>query len=189
MVNADGAESLMLGQNIRSARKKAKVSLQVLSSGTGLSTSFLSQLERGKVNVSVDNLRKVASFLGMEMVQFFEVDQGNRLGTVTRKGQGAALDVEGSFAHSESLIRKGSANVQATIYTNPPGEGRKEPAYHSGEEFVFVISGEVVYILNDQEYHLQTGDSMYYRSEVYHSWRNPGETDSVIIIFNTPTNW
>lgn len=182
-------DSLSLGSNIRRDRRRQKISLEKMAAGTGLSTSFLSQLERGKVNVSVDNLRKISDFLGVEMVSFFEVQAGRSLGSLTRRGQGTILDVEGSTAYSESLIRKGSANVQATMYVNPPGEGRKTPASHNGEEFVYVIRGEVVYSLNDQEYHLREGDSMYYRSETMHSWFNPGRKESVIIIFNTPTNW
>ena len=189
MAPAKKEDNLLLGANIRRARKGGGVSLKELALGTGLSTSFLSQLERGKVNVSVDNLRKVADFLGMAMVSLFEVETGRRLGLVTRRGQGMALEVEGSTARSESLIRQGRANIQATLYTNPPGQGRMSPASHNGEEFVHVIKGRVVYSLNDQTYRLEEGDSMYYRSEALHSWYNPGEEESVIIIFNTPANW
>lgn len=189
MVPSKREDNLLLGANIRRARKGGRISLKELAAGTGLSTSFLSQLERGKVNVSVDNLRKVADFLGLAMVHLFEVETGRGLGLVTRRGQGMALEVEGSTAHSESLIRQGRADIQATLYTNPPGQGRMSPASHNGEEFVYVIKGRVVYTLNDQTYHLEEGDSMYYRSEALHSWRNPGGEASMIIIFNTPANW
>jgi len=99
------------------------------------------------------------------------------------------LEIEGSTAHSESLIRKSNSNIQATLYRNPPGEGRKFPFSHGGEEFVYVIKGEVLFSLNNQECHLEEGDSMYYRSELNHSWVNPGEEESVILVFNSPQVW
>jgi quercetin dioxygenase-like cupin family protein len=165
------------------------MSLEQLSRGTMLTTSFLSQLERNKVNVSVDNLRKIADFLDVKMVRFFDGDEGPMQGMVTRKGHGVALKIEGSTVHSESLIRRSNSNIQATLYRNPPGEGRKSPFSHRGEEFVHVIKGEVLFSLNTQEYHLKEGDSMYYRSELHHSWVNPSEDESVILVFNSPQVW
>ena len=182
-------DNLMLGANIRRARKRRKTSLEQLAGITGLSTSFLSQLERGIVNISVDNLRKIAKSLDLQMVDLFEVEGGQNLGIVTRQGGGMVLDLEDSRTYCESLIRKGSANIQSTLYINPSKDGRRQPNSHSGEEFVYVVKGEVIYTLNNQEYHLKEGDSMYYRSEALHSWVNPGEEDSVMIIFNTPAFW
>jgi len=178
-----------LGKRIREARKERNISLEQLSKGTTLTASFLSQLERDKVNVSVDNLRKIADFLDVRMARFFDIDEGRMHGMVIRKGQGVGLKIEGSTAYSESLIRKSTSNIQATLYRNPPGEGRKFPFSHGGEEFVYVVKGEVLFSLNKEEYHLKEGDSMYYRSELNHSWMNPGEEDSVIIIFNSPQVW
>jgi quercetin dioxygenase-like cupin family protein len=159
------------------------------AAGTDLSISFLSQLECGKANISVENLKKITDFLDISMVRLFEIEERQRLGAVTRKGEGMVLKVEGSTAYCESLIRKSGPNLQATLYINPPGEGRKAPMSHIGEELVYVIRGELTYYLNDQEYHLREGDLMYYRSESLHSWYNPGKWENVIFVVNTPPNW
>jgi len=186
MKSNEALDDYKLGANIRKARKDRGVSLEQLATGTKLSVSFLSQLERGKANVSVENLMKIAKFLDISIVRLFEVENGQRLGSVIRKGEGVVLTVEGSTAYCESLIRKRSANLQATLYVNPPGEGRKTPLSHKGEELVFVIRGELIYYLNDQEYQLRDGDVMYYRSEALHSWFNPGQWENVILVVNTP---
>lgn len=179
----------VLGANIRAARKEKKISLEQLASGTDLSVSFLSQFERGKVNISVENLWKITKFLDVTMVRLFESDEAQKLGTVTRKGDGVVLELEDSTAYCESLVRKSSAKLQATLYVNPPGQGRKVASSHIGEELVYVIRGEVIYYLNDQEYHLREGDLMYYRSETLHRWHNPGKWENVIFIVNSPPNW
>jgi transcriptional regulator with XRE-family HTH domain len=178
-----------LGANIRKVRKEKRISLEQMAAGTDLSISFLSQLECGKANISVENLKKITDFLDISMVRLFEIEERQRLGAVTRKGEGMVLKVEGSTAYCESLIRKSGPNLQATLYINPPGEGRKAPMSHIGEELVYVIRGELTYYLNDQEYHLREGDLMYYRSESLHSWYNPGKWENVIFVVNTPPNW
>jgi len=189
MASKKTGENLLLGQNIRTARRERNISLKQMSRGTKLSVSFLSQLERGKANISVDNLRKIATFFDVTMVQLIDTDEQPLQGLVTRKGDGQFLGLEGTTATSESLIKKSNSNIQVTLYTNPPGEGRKIPFSHQGEELVYVIKGEVLFFLNDQKYHLKTGDSMYYRSEANHSWVNPGNDDCLIIIFNSPQAW
>jgi transcriptional regulator with XRE-family HTH domain len=182
-------EELRLGDVIRRVRKEKRMSLEGLAGATQLSVGFLSQLECGKANISVENLKKITEFLGISMVRLFGEDDGRRLGTITRKGEGIPLSVETSSAYCEALIRKSGSNLQATLYVNPPGEGRKVPMAHVGEEMVYVIRGEVLFTLNDQEYHLNEGDLMHYRSETLHSWVNPGKWESVIIIVNTPPSW
>jgi transcriptional regulator with XRE-family HTH domain len=178
-----------LGANIRRARKERKISLEQLAARTDLSISFLSQLERGKVNISVENLWKITKSLEITMVRLFEGHDEQKLGSITRKGQGVVLNVEGPSSYCESLVRKSSANLQATLYVNPPGQGKKIASSHVGEELVYVIRGELVYYLNDQEYHLYEGDLMYYRSETLHHWHNPGKWENVIFIVNSPPNW
>ena len=189
MDSSKTGDNRSLGRNIRNARNERRISLEQLSHGTNLSTSFLSQLERGIVNISVDNLRRIANFLDVTMVTLFEANDPHMLGLVIRKGGGQRLGIQRSTSRSESLILKSNSNIQATLYTNPPGEGRKLAFSHSGEEFVYVIRGEVLFSLNNQEYHLKEGDSMYYRSEINHSWINPGKKENVILIFNSPQVW
>jgi len=178
-----------LGESIRRIRKEKRISLEQMAAATELSVGFLSQLECGKANISVENLKKITEFLDISMLRLFEVNNGKMLGTVTRKGTGMPFKVEGSSAYCEALIRKSSANLQATLYVNPPGEGRKLPMSHVCDEMLYVLRGEVLFKLNDQEYHLKEGDLIHYRGEALHSWFNPGKWESAILIVNTPPNW
>ncbi|MFO7783043.1 MAG: cupin domain-containing protein [Thermodesulfobacteriota bacterium] len=91
--------------------------------------------------------------------------------------------------HSHGIYSKSNVNLQATLYVNPPGEGRKVPMAHVGDELVHVIRGEVLFYLNDQECRLEEGGLMHCRSEALHSRVNPGRWESVLIIVNTPPNW
>jgi transcriptional regulator with XRE-family HTH domain len=178
-----------LGKRIRETRKEHHISLETLSRGTNLSISFLSQLERDKVTVSVENLRKIADFLDVDIIHLFEDREEPKWGVVTPKGQGVILNFEGSTAHCESLIRKSNSNIQATLYKIPPGGGRKRPLSHRGEEFVYVFKGRLIVVLDGEEYRLGTGDSLYFRCELRHSFINPGRGQSIVIVFNSPQSW
>lgn len=178
-----------LGEILRRARKSKRVSLEQLAAGTDLSVSFLSQLECGKANVSVENLKKITRFLDIPIAPLFGEDDSLSLGTITRNGEGLPFTLEGSSAYCEALIKRSSADLQATFYVNPPGEGRKVPFGHVGEELLYVIRGQVLFSLNDEEYHLNEGDLIHYRSEALHSWVNPGKWESVVLVVNTPPSW
>lgn len=182
-------KSSLLGDKIRQTRKDRNISLTQLSRGTTLSMTFLSRLECNKANISVDNLRKIAEFLDVSMVRLFEVEEDQHLGIVTRKGQGTRLRISRSNTYTESLIRKSSSNIQATLYVNPPGDGRKTQVSHKGEEFIYVIKGEVLFFLGKEKYHLEEGDSIYFRSEITHSWVNNGKKESKILSCNSPQAW
>lgn len=189
MARKSAKEGPPIGSILRRARKEKRVSLEKLAAGTDLSASFLSQLECGKANVSVENLKKITRFLDIQIARLFGESDPRQLGTVTRKGEGMPFPVEGSSTYCEALIQKSSANLQATLYVNPPGEGRKATLSHVGDELAYVIRGEVLFHLNDQEYHLSEGDLIHYRSEAQHGWVNPGKWESVLLVVNTPPSY
>jgi len=182
-------DELQIGTILRQARKEKRVSLEQLAKGTELSVSFLSQLECGKANVSVENLKRITRFLDINTARLFGENDSQELGTLTRRGEGLPFPLEGSTAYCEALIAKSGTNLQATFYVNPPGEGRKVPFGHVGEEVLYVIRGEVLLRLNEQEYHLYEGDLIHFRSEALHSWINPGKWESAVLVVNTPPNW
>ncbi len=182
-------DTLPMGEILRRARKSKRVSLERLAAGTELSVSFLSQLECGKANVSVENLKKITKFLDIHIASLFGEERNASLGTITRKGEGMPFTLEGSSAYCEALIQKSRADLQATFYRNPPGEGRKVPFGHLGEELLYVIRGQVLFRLNDEEHLLNEGDLIHYRSEALHSWINPGKEESLVLVVNTPPSW
>jgi transcriptional regulator with XRE-family HTH domain len=177
-----------VGERIAGLRKKRGLTLEDLDRGTGLTRSYLSKLERGRTSISVDNLRTVAHYLGVEMVYFFERD-GRSSAIVTRKGEGAPLVIGGSQATGESLVTTTRSTLQATLYQSPPGQGRATGFSHVGEEFVFVIKGRIRYVVGDNEFLLKAGDSIWHLSSEPHRWLNPARTPALSLHVNTPPVW
>jgi transcriptional regulator with XRE-family HTH domain len=187
----DEAAAVELGQRIRSIRQSRRQSLSEVAAGADLTVSFLSRLERGLTGVTVEKLRRLAAFWGLEIVHLFDRDEGHRP-LVTRAGHGPALQLTGNgplqAARSESLIPKVGAALQATLYRTAAGAGRTELFSHDGEEFVFVVNGSVSYTAGEESIRLDTGDALWHPSTLPHGW-TAGPAGSITLQVNTPQVW
>jgi transcriptional regulator with XRE-family HTH domain len=177
-----------VGEHIAALRLEKRLTLDALAVGTNLTTSFLSKLERGQTSISVDNLRTVAHFLGVEMVHFFERDEPSSV-IVTRKGHGTPFFIENTEASGESLINSATSALQDTIYRTPPGQGRSSGFSHPGEELVLVIRGRIRYSVAEVPYLLGEGDSIWHKSSEPHRWTNVGRGPALSLHVNTPPVW
>jgi transcriptional regulator with XRE-family HTH domain len=177
-----------IGERIAALRLEKRLTLEGVAVGTGLTTSFLSKLERGQTSISVDNLRTVAHFLGVEMVHFFQDDAPLTV-IVTRKNKGTPFLLGNTNASGESLINTARSMLQATLYRTPPGQGRASPFSHPGEEFVLVLGGRIRYKVGDTAFQLAEGDSIWHKSSDAHSWTNTGTAIALTLHVNTPPVW
>jgi transcriptional regulator with XRE-family HTH domain len=178
----------LIGERITALRLEKALTLEGLAAGTNLTPSFLSRLERGHTSISVDNLRQIAHFLGVEMVYFFQTDLPREL-VVTRRGAGTQLVLDHTTAVGESLITTSRSAMQATMYRTPPGQGRREGFSHPGDEFVFVIRGRIQYRAGKAEVSLRAGDSVWHKSADPHCWTNMGSITAITLHVNTPPVW
>jgi quercetin dioxygenase-like cupin family protein len=180
-----------LGRRIRAVRLARGQSLSQVAAGADLTVSFLSRLERGQTGVTVEKLRRLAAFWGLEIVHLFDRDQGPKP-IIIRAGRGDALRLGGNgprqAAQSESLIPKVGAALQATLYRTPAGAGRTEPFAHPGEEFVIVLSGTITYRAGEETHQLRQGDSIWHPSTLPHGW-TAGPDGAVTLHVNTPQVW
>ena len=109
----------MLGARLRRLRRERGCTLQEVSDGSGLTPSFLSRLERGIVNISVGNLRKVAAFFGVPITYFFTEELHPR-GLVVRAHE-RIVQEDGPEVRRASLLPPEAAYLQAEIVSIAPG--------------------------------------------------------------------
>ena len=121
----------MIGGRIREIRLNQGWTLDQVSTETGLSVSFLSMLERDKVSVSVDNLDKLAHFLGVRMVQFFQGMEEDKV-VVTRASQIAArsADLQPDQTVFLLLTNRNNARMEPLHVTIAAGHG--DPKFRVG---------------------------------------------------------
>lgn len=173
-----------IGAAIRSRRQELNMSLRELSKQSGLSIGFLSLVERGRSSPALTSLSNVAKALGVELSSFFPAQEeqneaeetkqrGSPLPYVSRSNDAAEL----SIILSQRIYKMLSPRVPGLILepifvTVQPGDTIDEPYSHEGEEFAYVLTGELVFIVDGVEYRLGSGDSIHFRSTVSHAMRN-----------------
>jgi transcriptional regulator with XRE-family HTH domain len=177
-----------VGERISIRRREQGLSLEALAAGTGLTPSYLSKLERGRTSISVDNLRSVAQFLGVEMVYFFE-KRDDTSAVMTKKGEGTPLTISDTTVFGESLVTTKHSSLQATLYRTPSGGKRPAGFSHPGEEFVYVTRGRVRYWVGSRSFLLRAGDTLWHRSSEPHHWECVGRSTAVTLHVNSPPVW
>ncbi|MFW6326580.1 MAG: helix-turn-helix domain-containing protein [Desulfovermiculus sp.] len=162
-----------IGPRIKTLREEKKVSLEELAEATGFDTSYLASIEQGKVQPQLGTIIKLSKALDAAFSRLLS-GAGDKPYAVTRrserkpvartttpKGQKQlyayqSLDAEVQGRHMEALL------VQ--LEENPD----EETSLHQGEEFIFVLEGQVLVKLGEDRFELEPGDSVYYLSTVPH---------------------
>lgn len=164
-----------LGRKLAALRAERHLTLREVALGCGLAESFLSKLERDKVNISVGNLGKIAGFYHVPIGYFFEASSARSHGVVTHASEYPQLIRTNSAVKIQVLLPH-HHSLDAVLIETPPNES--ESAHHmpcAGEEFTYVIHGKLRYWVANEEYLLDTGDTISHRSDLEHRWENIGD--------------
>jgi DNA-binding transcriptional MerR regulator/quercetin dioxygenase-like cupin family protein len=171
-----------IGAHLRQLRSRRKLSLAQVSQSIGISVGFLSALERSQMSGSVGTLRKLARFYKTNILDFFEAN-GTNSGHV-RPAQRKVLKA-GDGVQME-LLAWGNTVMEPHLFRIKPEAGSGESYAHEGEEFIYVLRGELEISLESEQYRLKAGDSFYFESATPHRWKNPGRRETFILWVNTP---
>lgn len=174
--------SSSVGPRLRQLRTKRGVSLAEVASAAGISIGFLSALERSQMSASVGTLRRLARYYRTNILDFFDPTESNT--PLVHPAKRKVLDA-GPGVRME-LLAWGNTVMEPHLFRIAPQAGSGESYTHEGEEFLFVLRGELNIALADKEYHLKRGDSFYFESATPHRWKNPGRSETWLLWVNTP---
>lgn len=179
----------LIGPQLTALRTKRGLTLQQLADRCELSVSFLSQLEHDKVNVSVTNLKKIATALDVSMASFFSAESTQPKDMVTRVNERRQLHLAGAGWKIESLLPEDSSHLEAFLVHVAPGSIDNTVYPHHGEEFSMVMSGSIRYTVGEESYILKSGDTIYHKSNLPHQWQNVGDEEAVVLTVATPSGF
>jgi transcriptional regulator with XRE-family HTH domain len=178
----------MLGNKIRELRNLRGLSLRKLSERSGLNINTLSLVENGKTSPSVSTLQQLAHALDVSITAFFETEPALLRVVFTSHYQrpGATFGI----TQMQNLGKDLAGNaVQPFVVTLVPGAGSGERMIvHTGHEFVYCLSGKVLYLIEDKAYLLEPGDSLVFESHMPHRWQNICECESQLILVIIPAD-
>jgi DNA-binding transcriptional MerR regulator len=171
-----------IGSHLRRLRAKRRLPLARVAQAVGISVGFLSALERSQMSGSVGTLRKLARFYKTNILDFFDAT-----GPSSRQVQPDQRKVleAGPGVHME-LLAWGNTVMEPHLFRVAPDAGSGDSYTHEGEEFLYVLRGELAITLQKEEYRLKAGDSFYFESATPHHWKNPGRAETWVLWVNTP---
>lgn len=177
----------------RQRRLELGFTLEDLARQTGLSVSFLSRLETGKLaRVTAVDLMRVATALQTPVVTFFLDESRDRV-MVTRAGERRQAVRNVSRAGEvtqEFLVDARNVKMEPTLIDVPPRADSGKAITHEGEEFVTVLRGELVFFVGDDaRYELAEGDTIYYPATLPHRWENRTRRRVRFMAVSTPPSY
>ncbi len=170
-----GPEEIRVGEKVKTLREQKGLSLRELADLTGFSMALLSQMENHLVTPSLGTIIKLAKAFGVRVGDFLGETEGEPFAIVRkdeRKTVSRFASKEGvKYGYSyESLgLEKKGRHMEPFIVTLEPATVKtSKTSVHDGEEFIFVLEGEMEVILGNHTDVLYPGDSIYYDSNIPH---------------------
>lgn len=167
-----------LGSLLRARRKELGLTMQAIADAAGLSTGFISQIERGLTVPSLASLAGISKILETPMSAFLSQPDA---GDMSRQASRVSYSVPGADVSYEriSTVFPGS-QLHSVIAHEPPGH-RSEPISHKGEEMFFILAGEITVEIEGERTVMSAGDTIHFDSSRVHStWNHGTETASIL---------
>lgn len=190
----------VVGQRIRRLRQRTGMSLRRQAELAGVAPSALSTLENGRGGMSLAALQRVAKQFDLSITELLappakadgpasnktpiQIEVFERLAatsTAVKRGVGTLYQLLGS----------GSGHLlQPYVLSFLPGGGyASDPIAHSGEEFAYVVIGEVDLLLGDDVHRLRQGDGVRFHTETPHSFRNGSQSGIAVVVGAATPPW
>jgi transcriptional regulator with XRE-family HTH domain len=174
------------GKRIKRLRQDASLTLQKLSDRSGLAISTLSKVENNQISPTYENLLRLADGLEVDVADLFAkgssaMASGRR--SITRAGKGAKL--RSAQYEYEMLCADLTKKKFIPLVTRVRAHSVAEfPGLlgHAGEEFVYVMEGDIVVHTDHYEpLPLKTGDSCYFDSNMGHALVSAGDGEATVL--------
>lgn len=182
----DGYRPVTVGKRLRELRTGSGYSIKSLAEKSGLAVNTLSLIENEKTSPSVNTLEQLARALEIPLTRFFELAKAEPQVISTKPGQRREMVFRGMRIEDCGLGLEGQP-MQPLVVTLPSQEEEIcEARLHAGHEFVYCLSGQVDYFIDEQKYSLREGNSLILDASLPHRWINPYQEPAVYLLVMVP---
>lgn len=184
-----------IGKRIKEIRKKQGITISTLAQNANVSNGLISRIENGRTIPSLPVFLEIISALEIDASTFFEgVEKKNNAKYIHISKEQHQLiekeiEAEGFTYHQifgKSLHAIGFEAILLTISPN----SKREKVITDAWEFKYILSGECIYIIDEEEVHLKAGDSLYFDGRIPHVPvnRSQHDTSMVVLYFYSENN-
>jgi len=179
--------SLSVGARIKAVRETKALSLQDVAQRTGFSELTITQIETGQILPPLGDMVKLARALEMKMGYLLVQGESKPYTIVYKKNRktvsryGSQKTLRYGYTYESLAPEKKERNMEPFLVTLEPTSKDESPSTHDGEEFIFVLAGEIEVILGEKREILSPEDSIYYDSTLPHRVRALGDQSARIL--------
>ena len=176
---------IKLGSSIKSFRKEQNLTLAILSELTGLTAGLLSRIENFRTLPSLPVLLKIAEALKVTPAELLSGigETSSPAWTLVRKDDRAAVERENNKGFMYEMLLDTESlgcNLQTLILNIEPGAVR-EKVKTDGDQFIFVLKGNIIFYLGDEKINLSEGDILFFDGNIEHVPENPGSEIAILL--------
>ena len=185
---SEQSETSSVSRLLSELRRENGWTLAELSRRTGVSISALSKIENGQSQPAYSVLTRLSGGLGLDFADLLEGRStrprfARAARTINRRGEGKRLENDMGVYRllSTELADKALTPMVIDI---PPRADKAEPARsaHSGEEFVYVLAGDVIFeMVPYAPIVLAEGDTVYFDAASEHGFYSAGPGNARIL--------
>ncbi|GAB6845998.1 XRE family transcriptional regulator [Methylorubrum rhodinum] len=161
-----------LGHQVRVLRRERDLSVADLGAAAGISPGMISKIENGAISPSLASINAIALALNVPITALFAAFEETRDCSHVKRGQGVLIERRGTkVGHIYELL---GAGIRGDVVVEPYLITLQEEAEaytgfrHVGTEFIYMLTGEVVYHHSGLDYHLGPGDALMFDSNGLH---------------------
>lgn len=161
-----------IGRQVYEFRNKLGITVADLARQAGLSAGMLSKIENGMTSPSLATLQSLSTALNVPVTSFFRKYEEQRDATFVKSGTGLVIERRGSRAsHQYQLLGHSMSKsivVEPYLVTLTATPDVLPLFQHAGQEFIYLLEGEVTYRHADKLYSMGPGDSLFFDADVPH---------------------
>jgi transcriptional regulator with XRE-family HTH domain len=179
-----------LGLRIRQLRKEKGLTLVEVAEKTGVAQATLSRIETGTMIGTVESHEKIAEILGVGLAELYAGVDGRyeQISHLTRETERKATHQSKNI--SVELLTSESSRKKITplcITLQPDSHTAAEHNERGVEKFVYLLEGEVKTKVENQEFHLKTGETLYFDASLSHQFFNEKQKPARLLVAVSPS--
>lgn len=177
--------TLKIGEKVRRLRKANNLTQEELANRTYLTKGFISQLERDLTSPSISTLKSILDVLGEELADFFQDVKHERVLFEKKARVLSSTSTEEMIV--ELLVPSAQSQLMDPVLVSlKPGSFTETHSPHEGEEFGFLLQGNVTLWVDKVPYRMQRGDCFYFFSNREHRLHNTGKNVARLLWIVSP---
>ncbi len=172
-----------IGKKLKELRLQNDLTLSDLASRSELTKGFLSQVERNQTAPSIATLEDILEALGTNLSEFFREEEETQ---IVFGVQDFFEDKQDDYTIEWVIPNAQKNQMEPILLTLAPHKSSQEMLAHQGEEFGYVLKGNVTLVRGNKKYKLKAQETFYMDGTKSHYLYNHGSNEAKVLWVTTP---